>query len=424
MKSVRSLLTSLAIAPVFVCTSTARSIPLPARSTRDDLDGIIKDSPLLSLHRSLCEIESISNSEQAVAKFLIEYLESKNFTVEKQEVPFDDESDGDPQNPRFNIFAYPAGSTPDAEVVLTTHMDTVPPHIPYTLTANETRENILISGRGTVDAKASIAAQTIAALNRLESNPDTALALLFLVSEETSGAGVAFFSDSPLNPDPAPYRAVIFGEPTQGKLASGHKGMLSFNIDVSGVAAHSGYPWLGESAVSAALPIFSRLDALGSIPEEEGGLPANDKYGNSTINIGTIKAGAASNVVPASASAEIAIRLAGGTPKDAERIVREAVSKVCAEHDIDEKRVKLDFKQNEGYEPIDLDTDVDGFEVDVMHYGTDIPHFKIYGDVDVKRYLYGPGSILVAHGVDEGLTIGDLEAAVVDYGKIIEAALA
>lgn len=39
------------------------------------------------------------------------------------------------------------------------------------------------------------------------------------------------------------------------------------------------------------------------------------------------------------------------------------------------------------------------------------------------RYLYGPGSILVAHGPDEGLTVGDLEAAVEGYKRIVLHAL-
>lgn len=427
---IRSLLASLAIAPVLLSTATAGQLKFPTRAADkdDDPDDVIKDSPLLSLHRSLCEIESISNTEQEVGNFLVKYLKDHDFKVEKQDVPYDDGYDGDPDKPRFNIFAYPSNSTPTPEILLTTHMDTVPPHIPYNLAANKTthkREDIVIAGRGTVDAKADIAAQTIAALNHLEDHPDTALALLFLVSEETTGAGVSHFSDSKLNPDPAPYRAVIFGEPTEQNLASGHKGILGFKLNVTGVASHSGYPWLGESAVSAALPILSRLDGLGAIPEEEGGLPASKKYGNSTINVGTIDAGAASNVVPASATASISIRLAGRTPADAEKIVRKAVSKVCEEHDIDEKRVNLAFTTDEGYPPINLDSDVEGFDSDVMHYGTDIPHFKIKGDdVKVKRFLYGPGSIHTAHGDNEALTVGMVEAGVKGYGKLIKAGLA
>lgn len=39
------------------------------------------------------------------------------------------------------------------------------------------------------------------------------------------------------------------------------------------------------------------------------------------------------------------------------------------------------------------------------------------------RYLYGPGSILVAHGPDEALTVGELEEAVDGYRRLILHAL-
>lgn len=56
-----------------------------------------------------------------------------------------------------------------------------------------------------------------------------------------------------------------------------------------------------------------------------------------------------------------------------------------------------------------------GFDTVVANYGTDIPHLE----GNHLRYLYGPGSILVAHGDDEALTVGDLEAAVEGIKKLI-----
>jgi acetylornithine deacetylase len=54
-----------------------------------------------------------------------------------------------------------------------------------------------------------------------------------------------------------------------------------------------------------------------------------------------------------------------------------------------------------------------------VNYGTDIPYLK----GDHKRYLYGPGDILVAHSDHEHLIISDLEAAVEGYKTLIEASL-
>ena len=96
-----------------------------------------------------------------------------------------------------------------------------------------------------MDAKGSVASQIIAANSLLAGkriHPDD-VAFLYVVGEETGGDGMRAANDLKLKP-----KSIIFGEPTEGKLASGHKGMLSFKLTAKGKAAHSGYPWLGLSA--------------------------------------------------------------------------------------------------------------------------------------------------------------------------------
>lgn len=51
----------------------------------------------------------------------------------------------------------------------------------------------------------------------------------------------------------------------------------------------------------------------------------------------------------------------------------------------------------------------------IANYGTDVPNLE----GEHVSYLYGPGSILVAHGDDEGLTVGELEEAVEGYKRLI-----
>ncbi|KKK23157.1 hypothetical protein ARAM_006086, partial [Aspergillus rambellii] len=354
---------------------------LPAYS----LDDIINASPFLSLHRDLVQIPSVSGNESAVGDFLTEYLEARDFTVVQQPVLAPGSS-----QPRYNIFAYPssAGQSPP-EILLTSHIDTVPPFIPYSL--HRTSADILIAGRGTVDAKASVAALIYAALETLSRHPTAPLALLF----------VAFSANTTLNT--ADYHTVIFGEPTDLALVAGHKGLLGLEVVATGQAAHSGYPWLGESAVSAILPALSILDKLGDLPAADGGLPASPKYGRTTVNIGHVVAGVAANVVPASAVATVAVRLAASTPAEARAIIRAAVANATTvdnPHD-----VVLDFQKHAGaYPPQDLDVDVPGFPVTTVNYGTDVPNLELRGGPAVKRYLYGPGSIHVAHGDTEAIT--------------------
>lgn len=52
-------------------------------------------------------------------------------------------------------------------------------------------------------------------------------------------------------------------------------------------------------------------------------------------------------------------------------------------------------------------------------FGTDISNLKVASSV--KRYLYGPGSIHVAHSDHEALTVGELKDAVKGYKRLIDA---
>jgi acetylornithine deacetylase len=55
----------------------------------------------------------------------------------------------------------------------------------------------------------------------------------------------------------------------------------------------------------------------------------------------------------------------------------------------------------------------------VFNYGTDIPSLK----GSHKRYLYGPGSILVAHSDHEHLRVTDLVRAVDGYQVLVTKSL-
>jgi acetylornithine deacetylase len=395
-----------------------------APEPHDALSDVIAKSPMLTLHRAICEVPSVTGNEEAVGDLLVSFLTAHNFSVTKQPVHMLDSN-----NTRFNIYAVPdiekytgiesVSSRP--KVLLTSHIDTVPPHFGYALSSakGSSRKDILVSGRGTVDDKACVATQISAVLDILSSasssiNPSD-LALLFVVGEETTGDGMKHFSASKLNEQDGPhYKAVLFGEPTELKLAEGHKGITMLKLSAHGKAAHSGYPWLGRSANSMILPALLALDGLGDLPEDEGGLPRSKKFGQSTVNVGYMQGGVAGNVVPAYAAADVTFRLAGGTIPEVHEIIRAAVHKADPED-------QLELEMGQGYGPVMCDADVEGFDTIAVNYGTDVPNLRL--DHGVKRYLYGPGSIFVAHGADEGLTVGDMEEAVEGYKRLIKHAL-
>ncbi|KAJ4094198.1 hypothetical protein NW760_014366 [Fusarium oxysporum] len=342
----------------------------------------LKSSALLELHKSLVERPSITGSEKHVTDFLQTYLQDAGFTVETQSVAKN----------RDNILAY-YNNTRQTKVLVTSHIDTVPPFWPYERRGDE------IWGRGTVDAKGSVAAQIIAVqelFDKKEVN-DGDVALLFVVGEETGGPGMGNVNDLGLS-----WESVIFGEPTELKLARGHKGGLGFTIKANGKAGHSGYPETGSNAIDS---LVRGLAALQKIE-----LPGSKEFGNTTLNVGRIEGGVAGNVIPASAYATGGVRVAGGTPEGIKDLILQAV---------EESDPSLVVEFSYGIGPVPTDYDVDGFETIVLNYGTDIPRLK----GSHKRYLYGPGSILEAHSAHEHLKVSDLEQAVEGYKKLLSHAL-
>ncbi|KAK8158873.1 hypothetical protein BKA80DRAFT_223245 [Phyllosticta citrichinensis] len=361
---------------------------------------------LLILHRELIKIPSLTYYEYGVGWWLVSYLREAGWNVETQRVKCHN-----PRNDRFNILAWP-GKTKHTRILLTTHYDTVPPFIPYSFDTS----NGLIYGRGSVDAKGALAAQIIAAIDLLgkKDNPidEDDISLLFVVGEETGGDGMRSFSESDLNP--GNYSAVIFGEPTENKLASGHKGSFGFELKVTGKEAHSGYPWLGMSANNVLVAALAKLMALEAGEVKGLHLPWSDKYGNTTLNIGTIQGGVANNVVAKNATAFISGRLAAGTPEDVQATITAALAPFV--NAVEEKggRLAIDFGCG-GYGPVGANCGIQGFECIPVNYGTDIQFLK----GDHKRYLYGPGSIHVAHSDNESVSVWDLEKAVIDYQKLV-----
>lgn len=285
-------------------------------------------SSLLELHKSLVEIPSISGSERNVSTFLIKYLESKNFTVKSQPV----------SETRENVLAY-IGPSPNTRVLVTSHIDTVPPFWPYERKEDE------IWGRGSVDAKGSVASQIIAVESLLQSSEiaEGDVGLLFVVGEEKGGEGMKKVNDLGLS-----WESVIFGEPTELKLASGHKGGMGFTMTAKGKAGHSGYPELGKSATLMLVRALAALDGLD--------LPSSEKYGNTTVNIGRIEGGVAGNVIAEDASAIVSIRVAAGSLVEIKEVVEKAMYEACPD-------IELAFTLGTG--PISIDHDINGKSLEI-----------------------------------------------------------
>ncbi|MEN3334717.1 MAG: acetylornithine deacetylase [Blastocatellia bacterium] len=322
---------------------------------------------VFELTRRLIEIPSISGDEKALAEFLADYLSRIGFTVDLQTA-----AEGRP-----NVYA--RRGTPD--VVLSSHTDTVPPYVEFR------EDEQTIYGRGACDAKGIIAAMVKAAESLLAARVED-FGLLFVVGEEAGSAGARA-----ANLIPNRSRYLINGEPTESKLALGSKGALRAALKATGRAAHSAYPHLGESAIDKLLDILADLRRLE--------LPTDARLGPSTLNIGLIKGGVATNVIAAEAEAELLFRIV--TDADAVKRLFEATvnGRAAIEYSFACDAV---FMQS-----------LDGFETEVVAFTTDIPLLANWG----TPLLFGPGSILDAHTAHEKISKSDLLRAVDIYASMV-----
>ncbi len=327
---------------------------------------------VFELTRKLIDIPSVTPEELAVGHFLSDYLGALcarfDGKLERLEVEPD----------RWNVFA----SFGEPVVTLSTHMDTVPPFIP----SREDDENIW--GRGACDTKGIIASMITAATQLLEAGTRN-FGLLFVVGEERNSAGAYHAAANPRGS-----KFVINGEPTENQLALGSKGALRYELVARGKMAHSAYPELGDSAIN------KLLDALQAIRAVE--LPVDDILGPSTLNIGVIKGGRAPNVIPDEARAEIFIRLVGDSAATRKALEAAVAGKVELNFVLEIPALRL--------------TAVEGLPTTVVAYTTDIPAF---GGKWGQPLLFGPGTIHVAHTLDERVPKQQLLDAVEIYQRMV-----
>lgn len=330
---------------------------------------------LFELTRKLIDIPSVTGDEQAVGMFLKSHLERLGYTVAMQEVAAD----------RFNVFAT---TNARPRVVLSTHMDTVPPYLA------STEDDEKIYGRGACDAKGIIAAQ-ITAAERLRTAGVQEIGLLFTVDEEQGSSGAQVANQATLEQRPD---YVINGEPTDNKLARATKGSLRLSLRTKGRAAHSAYPEQGESAIEKLLNVLESIRWCQ--------WPADELLGETTCNIGVIGGGTRPNVVAEHASAELQLRLVTDA-QPVKTMLEDAIA----------GRAEVEYLS--AHAPIHLET-VAGFEQCTVRFTTDIPYLSNWG----TPLLIGPGSILVAHTDHEFVAKRDLTEAVDLYARLARELLA
>jgi acetylornithine deacetylase len=325
----------------------------------------------LALARQLIDIPSTTDNEGAVGAFLFDELTRLGYACRKHAV----------SETRFNVFAA-AGGRP--RVVLNSHIDTVPPWF----ASREDEEHIY--GRGACDTKGVMAAM-IAAGERLRAAHVNDFAFLFVVGEETDsiGAKTANVEFKDLGSE-----YLLVGEPTESTFARASKGALTAFVRFEGIAGHSAYPERGDSAIHKMAKAIVEINATS--------WGSHEILGDATVNIGAVRGGEKPNVIAAAAECDMIFRTVG---EPAEVLAK--LEAVVGKHG---GRITLSRSNPPQFMHVPA-----GAPSAVVAFNSDVPWLANLG----KPLLFGPGSILDAHGADEKIGKKELLSAVETYAETV-----
>jgi acetylornithine deacetylase len=327
--------------------------------------GQIDLTDVVSVTRALVDIDSTTGREGDCVLWMATLLSDAGYGVIEQVV----------EGSRRNIYA----SSAKADVVLSTHLDCVPPFFPSRL------EGDILFGRGSCDAKGAAASQ-LAAVETLRRQGIANVGLLFVVGEERGSDGAKTAQRLASGS-----KYLINGEPTDNRLGIGTRGALRVNLRAKGRAAHSSFPELGESAIEKLLNALIMLRTIE--------MPSDALLGRTHYTIGLIRGGVAPNVIPADAEAEVMFRTVADVP-GLRASLNQLMPLVTVEDILDVPPVRMPT--------------VAGFDTATFPYTTDIPFLSNWG----TPLLYGPGSIHVAHTDDEHVKVAELKRAVDGYATL------
>lgn len=226
----------------------------------------------------VAEIASPSYKERCLANYLIQRLESMGLEVEEDDAG--EKIGGD----CGNLIARLPGDEKLPAVFFCAHMDTVEPAVGVKVVFQDgvfrSRGDTILGG----DDKAGIVA-VLEAIQLLQKNsiPHGPLVIIFTVAEEQGLLGSKNLNTSRLGAD---FGYVLDSSGSPGTIIISAPAQTLLNITVKGKAAHAGIePEKGINAIQVAGKALARL-RLGRLDEE------------TTANIGLIKGGKATNIVP------------------------------------------------------------------------------------------------------------------------------
>lgn len=382
--------------------------------------------------QSLVRIPSITGSEEAVAAWAADALRELGLRVEVVHPDLaairSDAAWPGEEMPRTSLplAIGRAGRGGGRRVVLSGHLDVVPPGDPSTWSADpwgaEIRDGRLY-GRGACDMKGGVAA-ILAAVRALGTSGDLdrldgELLVVLVPSEEDGGQGTLAAIRAGATGDLA-----IITEPSNLDVVVAHAGAITFRLTVPGRAAHASQRREGVSALDKLFVLARALEADETRRNAAETDPLMTALGlpYPTI-IGIVKGGEwASTVLDrVTADGRYGVRL-GQTVDEAETELRAAIEAACAADDflrdhpatveITGGRFGSARVPSEHALPVglaDVVESVTGHRPALLGepYGADMQMFVNHGDTPCV--IFGPGDVRVAHSADEFVPLDEVE---------------
>jgi acetylornithine deacetylase len=348
------------------------------------------------------------NGNLPAIDLLADYLDRPGVRVQRLPSPDDGKA-----NLLIEIGPEPSGDR--AGLLLSGHTDVVPADEPewetdpFQLTERDGK----LYGRGAADMKGFVAVVTHLAAELDPATLRAPLVLLFTYDEEVGTLGARQFAETWQERDRLPRHAII-GEPTRLEVVRAHKGIVELRVTVTGKAAHSGYPHLGQSAIEPAARVVTALAELRQALEAERtdtsvAFPAVPFV---SLNVGTIRGGAAPNVIPDRCTAEITVRplpgIETGTLISRVRaVVREAAGSAPWILDVVSESPPMLTPPDSPL--LAVLREVTGQQEPAsVSYATDAGWLQTLG---IDCAVYGPGDIATAHRPNEFVPAADLAEA-------------
>lgn len=190
-------------------------------------------------------------------------------------------------------------------------------------------------------------------------------------------------------------------EPTSLKAEMGCVGSMNAEVTVRGKRAHSARPWLGINAVTRAAPWLAEVTRFPVTPTSVHGVEYRE-----TLQVTTLSAGVAKNVVPDALVANLNYRF----PPNLDLVAAEARLRGLVPDEFEVEvvdrappgRVALDVPQVREF------VERFGLEIAGKQGWTDVAQFSAAG---VPAFNYGPGIPEQAHQQGEYCPLGSLEPA-------------